>query len=98
MQIYWGAVPFVLMQVVMVSLIIAFPGIVSSGLDKQEKVDMDKVQQQMENDTSTQPNQPAASAPQAQAPAGAASGLEAPPPSSSSIDDEQKKIDDLFKK
>jgi hypothetical protein len=57
------------------------------------------VQMQMENDTSTQPNQPAASAPQAAAPDAAASGsgLEAPPAPSSS-DDEQKKIDDLFKK
>ena len=43
MQIYWGAVPFVLIQVVMVGLIIAFPGIVSSGLDKVEKIDLDKV-------------------------------------------------------
>jgi tripartite ATP-independent transporter DctM subunit len=99
MQIYWGAVPFVLIQVVMVGLIIFFPGIVTGGLDKEEKIDLDKVQMQMENDTSTQPNQPAASAPQAEAPAAAASGsgLEAPP-SPSSSDDEQKKIDELFKK
>jgi TRAP-type mannitol/chloroaromatic compound transport system permease large subunit len=99
MQIYWGAIPFVLIQIVMVGLIIAFPGIVSSGLDKEEKIDLDKVQMQMENDTSTQPNQPAASAPQAAAPDAAASGsgLEAPP-APSSADDEQKKIDDLFKK
>jgi TRAP-type mannitol/chloroaromatic compound transport system permease large subunit len=48
MQIYWGAVPFVLIQIVMVGLIIAFPGIVSSGLDKREAVDMDKVRLQME--------------------------------------------------
>jgi GntP family gluconate:H+ symporter len=32
----------------MVGMIIAFPGIVSSGLDKPEDVDMDKVRQQME--------------------------------------------------
>jgi len=43
MQIYWGAVPFVLIQIVMVGLIIAFPGIVSGGLDKEVKVDLDKV-------------------------------------------------------
>jgi len=99
MEIYWGAVPFVLIQIVMVGLIIFFPGIVSSGLDKEQKIDLDKVQMQMENDTSTQPNQPAASAPQAEAPAAAASGsgLEAPPAPSSDAD-EQKKIDDLFKK
>ena len=43
MQIYWGAVPFVIIQIIMVGLIIAFPGIVSSGLDKEEKIDLDKV-------------------------------------------------------
>ena len=31
-QIYWGAVPFVLIQVLMVGLIIAFPNLVSGGL------------------------------------------------------------------
>ncbi|MEI6599129.1 MAG: TRAP transporter large permease subunit [Comamonadaceae bacterium] len=43
MQIYWGAVPFVLIQIIMVGAIIAFPGIVSSGLDKTEKVNLDNV-------------------------------------------------------
>jgi GntP family gluconate:H+ symporter len=47
MQIYWGAIPFVIIQIVMVSLIIAFPGIVSSGLDKKEAVDLDKVGAEM---------------------------------------------------
>lgn len=50
MQIYWGAVPFVIIQVVMVGLIIAFPGIVSSGLDKTEKVDLDKIGIEMQAD------------------------------------------------
>ena len=48
MQIYWGAVPFVLIQLVMVALVIAFPGIVSSGLDKAEVYDLDKVRLEME--------------------------------------------------
>ena len=43
MQIYWGAIPFVIIQIIMVGLIIAFPGIVSSGLDKTEAIDLDKV-------------------------------------------------------
>ena len=47
-QIYWGAVPFVVIQIIMVGLIIAFPGIVSSGLDKEQAVDLEKVQQEME--------------------------------------------------
>ena len=48
MQIYWGAVPFVLIQIIMVGLIIAFPGIVSSGLDKNAEYDLDKVRVEME--------------------------------------------------
>jgi TRAP-type mannitol/chloroaromatic compound transport system permease large subunit len=42
-QIYWGAVPFVLIQIVMVGLIIAFPGIVSGGLGKAAELDTSHV-------------------------------------------------------
>ncbi|MES2362178.1 MAG: TRAP transporter large permease subunit [Pseudomonadota bacterium] len=49
MQIYWGAVPFVLIQIIMVGCIIAFPGIVSSGLDKKVIYDLDKVRIEMES-------------------------------------------------
>jgi GntP family gluconate:H+ symporter len=48
MQIYWGAVPFVIIQIVMVGLVIAFPTIVSGNLEKAPAQDMDKVRQQME--------------------------------------------------
>jgi GntP family gluconate:H+ symporter len=41
-------VPFVIIQVLMVALIIAFPGLVSSGLSKEPKLDADKLLQQME--------------------------------------------------
>ena len=54
MQIYLGAVPFVVIQIIMVSLIIFFPGIVSSGLDKEVKVDLNQVQLQMEAATRTE--------------------------------------------
>jgi tripartite ATP-independent transporter DctM subunit len=43
-QIYWGAVPFVVIQVIMVSLIIAFPGIVTGGIAKKQAVDVNKIQ------------------------------------------------------
>ena len=46
-QIYWGAVPFVLIQVFMVGLIIAFPNLVSGGLGK--KADMDTSNVKIEN-------------------------------------------------
>ncbi len=38
-QIYWGAVPFVCIQIVMVALVITFPGLVTSGIDKQKVFD-----------------------------------------------------------
>jgi len=50
MQIYWGAVPFVLIQIIMVGLIIAFPGIVSSGLDKEAKIDLNKIELQVQDE------------------------------------------------
>ncbi len=33
-DIYWGAVPFVIIQVIMVALIVAFPSLISVGLDR----------------------------------------------------------------
>lgn len=62
MQIYWGAVPFVLIQVVMVGLIIAFPGIVSGGLDKVEKIDLDKVILQVQEEPVEAPPAPGSAA------------------------------------
>jgi TRAP-type mannitol/chloroaromatic compound transport system permease large subunit len=47
MQIYWGAVPFVLIQVIMVGLIIMLPGIVSGGLVKKAAIDTDKIEIQV---------------------------------------------------
>jgi tripartite ATP-independent transporter DctM subunit len=41
-QIYWGAVPFVVIQVIMVGIVIAFPQLVTGNLDKL-KVDPTKV-------------------------------------------------------
>jgi TRAP-type mannitol/chloroaromatic compound transport system permease large subunit len=43
-QIYWGAVPFVLIQLVMVGLVIALPGIVSGGLAKKALINTDKIE------------------------------------------------------
>lgn len=47
MQIYRGAVPFVLIQLVMVGVLIAFPGLVTGSLDKVQNYDLDKVGEQM---------------------------------------------------
>ncbi|MDT3668743.1 MAG: TRAP transporter large permease subunit [Aromatoleum sp.] len=43
-DIYRGSVAFVLIQIVMVALVIAFPELVSGGLDKKTEVDLDKIQ------------------------------------------------------
>jgi GntP family gluconate:H+ symporter len=64
MQIYWGAIPFVVIQILMVGLIIAFPGIVSSGLDKKEVYDLNKVQLEMEASMPVPETQPVAPNPQ----------------------------------
>ncbi|MBC5766861.1 TRAP transporter large permease [Ramlibacter albus] len=83
-DIYLGAIPWVLMQVLLVAVVIFVPQTVTVFLDKEEKVDLDKVKIEA----------PAA----IDTPAGAASdptkALEQAAPSG---DEEQKKIDDLFK-
>jgi TRAP-type mannitol/chloroaromatic compound transport system permease large subunit len=43
-QIYRGALLFIVIQVAMVGLLIAFPQLVTGGLDKQANVDLDAIQ------------------------------------------------------
>ncbi len=47
MQIYRGAIPFVLIQLTMVGVLIAFPQIVTGALDKEVKVNLDDIGAQM---------------------------------------------------
>ncbi|MBS0507311.1 MAG: TRAP transporter large permease subunit [Proteobacteria bacterium] len=47
MQIYKGAIPFLILQLTMVGILIAFPGLVTSHLDKKLDVDMNAVGTQM---------------------------------------------------
>jgi GntP family gluconate:H+ symporter len=110
-QIYWGAVPFVVIQIIMVGLIIAFPGIVSRDVEK--KIDLDKVKIEMPADPGFGPgvdpfappaNDPFAPpandpfAPPAGDTTGAAPSADpgAAPETAPSADEEQKKIDELF--
>jgi len=53
-QIYGGAVPFVISQLIMVALIIAFPGIVSTGGSKEPTVDAAAVMMQMREEADTE--------------------------------------------
>jgi len=43
-DIYWGAVPFVFIQIIMIALVIAFPQMVTFNLDKGNNVDANSVQ------------------------------------------------------
>ncbi len=48
-QIYWGAIPFVIIQIVMVGLIIAFPGIVTRDTSKPAEGNLEQLQQQIDS-------------------------------------------------
>ncbi|MFC3677336.1 TRAP transporter large permease [Ferrovibrio xuzhouensis] len=50
-QIYWGAVPFVFIQILMVALVLIFPGMVTHFLDRGPKLDPAAVMQQLEMPT-----------------------------------------------
>ena len=100
MQIYWGAVPFVLIQIIMVGCIIAFPGIVSSGLDKKEVYDLDKVRLEMENSMPVAPPYSDPAAPGSELPGAAPNSADsaAPPPAPAVADDPMKAMQDALEK
>jgi len=85
-DIYLGAVPWVLMQILLVGIVILAPQTVTVFLDKQEKIDIDKVKIEMPaeapDDTPAVPVDP----------------LKPADPANDKADDEQKKMDELFKK
>ena len=67
-DIYMGAIPWVLMQLTLVAVVIAWPGSVTYWLDKEEKVDVDKASemlQQMGVRREATPDAPPASEPAA---------------------------------
>jgi TRAP-type mannitol/chloroaromatic compound transport system permease large subunit len=48
-QIYWGAVPFIVLQLVMVAVVLAFPGLVTHYKSGQSTVDPSKVEIRIES-------------------------------------------------
>ncbi len=87
-QIYKGSIAFIVLQLIMVVVVIAFPQLVTGNIAQAKKVDEAEVMQQLQ-----MPADPAG----ASDPAAAASDPFAPP-AAGGAEDEQKKIDDLFKK
>ena len=57
-QIYWGAVPFVCIQLIMVALVIAFPEMVFTGLDRGPAIDLDNVKIEIPQFDSGEPPPP----------------------------------------
>ena len=88
-DIYLGAIPWVFMQLLLVTIVIFVPQTVTVFLDKAEVIDLDKVRIEIPVEEGATP------------PAGAASGtagadplMPAPEPSA---DEEQKRVEELFK-
>jgi TRAP-type mannitol/chloroaromatic compound transport system permease large subunit len=79
-QIYWGAVPFVIIQIIMVGIIIAFPQLVTMGLDKQEKVDTDTIEIVVPEGEAPEDSPVQFDAPQEGEGKPAGDGAEVPPP------------------
>ena len=84
-DIYLGAIPWVLMQLMLVAIVIFIPQTVTVFLDKEVKVDLDKVKIEM-------PAEPTNSRGPELAPGHTQSERD-----TQNADEEQKKLDDLFK-
>jgi len=50
-QIYWGAVPFVCIQMIMVGLVIFWPEMVIGDIEKRKKIDIDSIKIDIPTDT-----------------------------------------------
>ena len=108
MQIYKGAIPFLLIQLTMVGLLIAFPQIVTGSLDAKVKYNMESIGDQM-RDALSEPSagtggygeEPFGANPEPEQPADAASPEAAPdqaPTETTPADDPMKAMQDALKK
>ena len=88
-DIYLGAIPWVFMQLLLVTIVIFVPQTVTVFLDKAEVIDLDKVRIEIPVEEGATP------------PAGAVSGAAGADPlmptPEPSADEEQKRVDELFK-
>ena len=58
-DIYWGALPWVGLQLVMAAIVIAWPGLVTAWMDKPELIDLDKVRIEVPIENYADPPPPA---------------------------------------
>jgi hypothetical protein len=88
-QIYKGSIAFIVLQIIMVATIIAFPQLVTGGIEQGVKIDADKALQEMvmpeaEPQEAAPQVEPSASEPQA--------------PKEEDADDPMKALEDSMKK
>ena len=86
-EIYRGAIPFVVIQVVMVALVIAFPQLVTGGLEKEKQIDVDKAFRELRQEA---PQRSIDAAPNATPAAEPASGASAADPGASGSTDSKE--------
>ncbi len=99
-QIYKGSIAFIILQLCMVAAVIAFPGLVSGGLEKTETIDADKALETMGlPEPMAEPGAEAAD-PAASAASAAEEGLPAPEPAASepAEEDPMKALEEAMKK
>jgi TRAP-type mannitol/chloroaromatic compound transport system permease large subunit len=107
MQIYRGAIPFLLIQLTMVGVLIAFPQIVTGALDAKVEYNMENIGDQMRDTlggpaTETYGEEPAAGAsdaatPGSETPATPAPDASAPAADAAPADDPMKAMQDALK-
>jgi hypothetical protein len=96
-QIYKGSIAFIVLQLIMVACVIAFPSLVTGGVEQVEQVDVEKALEQMMPDATPTPAAAdlGASAAEGAAPAGeAASAAE----DGAAADDPMKALEESIKK
>ena len=95
-QIYKGSIAFIVLQVIMVTAVIAYPNLVLSGIDQVERIDADKALELMKDteDAATAPTVSPASDTASSAPA---QGLSAEPKADTEEDETKKEDDDPMK-
>ncbi len=101
-DIYMGSIPWIIMQLILVAVVIFVPETVTAFLDKEIVVDVDKVTIEIPADAEAASKDPAAALQEASTASGSATLAEPTAADQTATDkaaaEEQKKIDDLFKK